>query len=71
MISNKLTLAAALTAAFMTTLPLAVQAQSAKSAKDFVQSFYTWYIPQMTKNVPVPSNERILKERAKIGRAHV
>jgi hypothetical protein len=32
------------------------QAQSALSAKGFVQSFYTWYIPQMTKNVPVPSD---------------
>jgi len=40
------------------------QAQSALSAKGFVQSFYTWYIPQMTKNVPVPSDQRILKERA-------
>lgn len=39
-------------------------AQSALSAKGFVQSFYTWYIPQMTKNVPVPSDQRILKERA-------
>jgi hypothetical protein len=47
----------------LTAIPSA-QAQSALSAKGFVQSFYTWYIPQMTKNVPVPSDQRILKERA-------
>lgn len=52
-----------LLAALLTTIPN-VKAQSAPSAKGFVQSFYTWYIPQMTKNVPVPCSERILKERA-------
>ncbi len=55
-----------LTAGLVTVLVTAesAQAQSALSGKGFVQSFYTWYIPEMTKNVPVPSNERILKVRA-------
>ncbi|CAN5465259.1 hypothetical protein BH11CYA1_BH11CYA1_01100 [soil metagenome] len=58
------TLVAVILTALITLLPPAAQGQSANSCKTFVQSFYTWYIPQLTKNVPIPSNERILKERA-------
>lgn len=55
-------LAATLLSIFL--LAPSAMAQSAQSCKKFVQSFYTWYIPQMTQNVPIPCNERILKEKA-------
>ena len=45
-------------------LKLGIYSNTEADARKFAQTFYDWYIPDMTSNVPVPSSERMLTQRA-------